>query len=81
MNYHYIEYMLKEQKKEEIEACERMRLLKAAGYSGGGMEQQAWYAVTDKARQWLFEIRSRLVRYGYCLLHRKFAIQIKGKSL
>lgn len=81
MNYHYIEYMLKERKKEEIEACQRARMLKAADYSGGGLVQRAWSALTDKARQWMPEIKSRLVHWGYCLLHRKLATETKGKSL
>jgi hypothetical protein len=30
MNYHYIDYMIKERQRDELEACERKRLLKTA---------------------------------------------------
>ena len=81
MNYHYIEYMLKERKEEEIKACQRARMLKAANYSGGGLAQRVWSAVMDTACQWMPEIKSRLMRCGYFVLHRKFATEPKGKSL
>ena len=37
MNYHYIDYMIKERQRDEIDACERRRLLKSAGYSQKGL--------------------------------------------
>jgi len=33
MNFHYIDYMIKERRRAELEACERQRLLNSAGYS------------------------------------------------
>ncbi len=32
MNYHYIDCMIKERQREELEACERRRMLRSAGY-------------------------------------------------
>ena len=32
MNYHYIDYMIKERQREELEACERWRTLRSVGY-------------------------------------------------
>jgi phosphoserine phosphatase len=32
MNYHYIDYMIKERQREELDACERLRTLRSAGY-------------------------------------------------
>lgn len=37
MKYHYIHYMIKEQQREELEACERRRMLKSAGYHHEGL--------------------------------------------
>ena len=37
MNYYYIDYMIKQRQLMEIEACERRRLLKAAGYADSGL--------------------------------------------
>jgi hypothetical protein len=36
MNYYYIDYMIRQRQLAEIEACERRRLLFAAGYTGPG---------------------------------------------
>ena len=33
MNLHYIDYMIKERRREELEECERRRLLNSASYS------------------------------------------------
>lgn len=33
MNLHYIDFMIKERRREELEECERRRLLNSAGYS------------------------------------------------
>lgn len=81
MNYHYIEYMLKEQKKEEIAACQRMRTLKGAGYPRGGLMERVWSAITHKARLFRPQIESRVIHCRNCLLQRKLVTQIKGKSL
>lgn len=32
MNYHYIDYMIKERQREELDACNRRRLLKSSGH-------------------------------------------------
>jgi hypothetical protein len=39
MNYFYIDYMIQERRREELEACERRRLLKSAGYSRKGLRR------------------------------------------
>jgi hypothetical protein len=41
MNYHCIDYMIKERQREELEACARRRLLKSAGHSQGGLVHMA----------------------------------------
>lgn len=33
MNFHYIDYMNRERRREELEKCERWRLLNSTGYS------------------------------------------------
>jgi hypothetical protein len=33
MNLHYIDYMIRERRREELKECERRRLLNSAGYS------------------------------------------------
>lgn len=37
MNYHYIDYMVKERQREVLEECERRRMLLAAGYDDPGI--------------------------------------------
>jgi hypothetical protein len=33
MNFYYIDYMIRERRREELEECERLRLLNSTGYS------------------------------------------------
>jgi hypothetical protein len=33
MNYHYIDYMIKARRREELAECERQRVLNSSGYS------------------------------------------------
>ncbi len=81
MNYHYIEYMIKEQQKEEIEACRRMCLLKGAGYSDPGLVERAWSAFAEKMRLLGHKLKIRAGRCSNCLLQRKLVTQVKGNSL
>ena len=56
MNYHYIDYMIKERQRDEIEACERRRLLNSAGY--GQKSLIHWVNnIFSKAAQRLKELR------------------------
>ncbi len=52
MNYHYIEYMIKEQRKEEVEECNRLRLLKRAGYSHTSWIKRMFVAISKKNSFW-----------------------------
>lgn len=52
MNHHYIEYMIRERRREEIEACDRQRMLKYAGYRNAGFLQQLNLAVIRKIKLW-----------------------------
>lgn len=36
MDYHDIDYMIKERRRDDLEVCERMRLLKSAAYTQSG---------------------------------------------
>jgi len=40
MNYHYIDYMIKERQREELEVCERRRLLKSASHFQTGLSHE-----------------------------------------
>ncbi len=33
MNFHYVEFMIKERRRQELEDCQKIHLLKAGGYS------------------------------------------------
>ncbi|MGI9536878.1 MAG: hypothetical protein ACR2PB_07395 [Desulfocapsaceae bacterium] len=37
MNHHYIDYMIRQRQLEEIEDCERRRMLRAGGYDNNVM--------------------------------------------
>jgi hypothetical protein len=52
MNYHYIEFMIKERRKEEVERCNRMRLLKLAGYPHKGFKERMFVAISQKLSFW-----------------------------
>ena len=41
MNHYYIEFMIKERRRDEREECERRRLLKPVGHSHPGPMQKA----------------------------------------
>ena len=40
MNPHYIDYMIRERRREELEACQRRRLLNSAGRQQSGLLHQ-----------------------------------------
>lgn len=51
MNYHYIDYMIKERQREELEECERRRLLKSAGYDQEGLIQKTGSGFLNAVRR------------------------------
>lgn len=56
MNYHYIDYMLKERRRWELEECKRIQLLKAAGYGNTSPANRlfSWFKKTAIiCRLWL----------------------------
>ena len=67
MNFHYIDYMITERRREELEACARQRLLKAAGYSQTAMIRKGFTNLVNACRrlttQWSLNYR-RLYAYG-----------------
>ncbi len=60
MNHHYIEYMVRERRREEIEACNRMRMLRSAGYLDAGFLKRLSIAITRVIKMW----RERILRPG-----------------
>ena len=63
MNAHYIDYMIRERRREELEACERQRLLNAAGYSQKAMIGKGFTNLVNGLRslitQWRLNHRRR----------------------
>lgn len=47
MNYHYIDYMIKERQRDELEACERRRLLNSAAYNQTGLMRMICNRIAD----------------------------------
>ena len=47
MNYHYIDYMIKERQRDELEACERQRLLNSAAYNQTGLIRMICNGIVD----------------------------------
>ncbi len=56
MNHHYIDYMIRERRKEELEACERRRLLKSVHPSKTVLIRRAG-TILSGAIQWFKELR------------------------
>ncbi len=52
MNHHYIEYMIKERRREEIVACNRLRMLKHAGHLDAGFVGRLRIAVSRGIKLW-----------------------------
>lgn len=48
MNYHYIEYMIKERRKQEADECKRMQMLNAAGYLKKNLFNEVLQLLLDK---------------------------------
>ena len=67
MNYHYIEYMLKERQREELEACERRRLLEAAGHPQAGLIHKAFSGLTNFVRRFKEQQTLRHKRLHACV--------------
>ncbi|MBT8347274.1 MAG: hypothetical protein KJO28_13330 [Desulfofustis sp.] len=68
MNFHYIDYMIKERRREELEACARQRILNSAGYSQTGLICKSFRnmvsAVRRVTKQWTLDHR-RQYPYGF----------------
>ena len=58
MNYHYIDYMIKERRRAELEECERQRLLNSAGYSQAALISKAFGDLANAVRR----LRAQLSR-------------------
>ncbi len=52
MNHHYMEYMIRERRREEIEACNRLRMLKHAGQLDAGFMGRLRIAVSRRIKLW-----------------------------
>ena len=51
MNVHYIDYMIKERRREELEACARQRLLISAGYSQTALIRRSFSNLVNALRR------------------------------
>ena len=51
MNYHYIDYMIKERQRDELEACERQRLLNSAAYNQTGLIRMICNGIGDAVQR------------------------------
>lgn len=51
MNYHYIDYMIKERQRDELEACERQRLLNSAAYNQTGLIRMICNGLVDAVQR------------------------------
>lgn len=56
MNYHYIDYMIRERRSDELEECERRRLLRSARSSPTGLIRRAGTAFSAAIKR-LKELR------------------------
>ena len=64
MNHHYIEYMIRERRREEIEAYSRLRMLKREGYLDPAFLQRFIIAVIRELKLW----KERVLHAGKSLL-------------
>jgi hypothetical protein len=81
MNYHYIEYMIKERRKEEVEECKRIRLLKRAGYTRTGCMERMLVAISKKIsfrKDWVMFMGRSIVRL---LSYRIFKTNQRGRNV
>ena len=51
MNFHYIDYMIKECRRAELEACERRRSLNSAGYSQTALIHRGFTNLVNTVRR------------------------------
>ncbi len=52
MNYLYIDYMIKERRREESEECKRIQLLKAAECKEGSVANRLFVLVKSTIQHW-----------------------------
>lgn len=67
MNYHYIDYMIKERQRDELEACERKRLLKSTTSNQTGLIRMICNGIVDAVHRLIKQrsIRSWLLHPCY----------------
>lgn len=51
MNFHYIDYMIRERRREELETSERLRLLNSAGNSQSDLMRKACSGLVNTIRR------------------------------
>ncbi len=81
MNYHYMEYMITERRKEEVEEYNRMHLLADAGYVNAGLMKSIGSGFSKVRYYW----RALLVLVSKVILKiiilRTLASEVKGRRL
>lgn len=81
MNLYYIEFMIRERRREEIERCNRMRMLASAGYTTTSFKQRMTVAFSQvcffwkKWREAVNKVPDRVIPY------RITSAKPKGKSV
>ncbi len=80
MNYYYMEYMIREQRREETKACNRWRMLKGADYLEPDFLQELNRAVSRAIRSWKEQVlRAARASLRFCfrinsMMHQKGGI-------
>ena len=80
MNYHYIDYMIKERQREELEACDRRRLLKSAGHYKPGLIHKIGKVFLNTVRRLKENQTLRHGRLRLCFSSSTNLAQTKGNS-
>lgn len=69
MNYHYIDYMIKERRKLEIEEARRRQLLRAAGYGKRSLVSGFIILASKRVKEWRL-LLNRYVNHKEILIRR-----------
>lgn len=75
MNYHYIEFMIKERRREEMERSTRLRMLKQAGYTHTGFTEKMVIAFSQLLSSWNTLKRLMHRSPGNLSVHRFFPVK------
>lgn len=80
MNYHYIDYMIKERQRDELEACERKRLLNSTASNQTGLIRMICNGIVDAVHRLIKQrsIRSWLL-HPCCSIVRGF-VRTRGEA-